>query len=140
MINFRTMQITDYQDCYALWQSLPGIGLSGADEKEQIEAFLERNPELSLLAVADGKLVGTILCGQDGRRGYLHHLAVHKNFQRRGIGRELVSRCQENLHRLGIQKIHIFVKQSNCDAKMFWQKLHFEAREDICMMSKEINR
>ena len=79
-ILFREMTASDYDAAYTLWQGMPGIALSGADERNAITAFLVHNPHLCFIAEKDGTVIGTILCGNDGRRGYLYHLAVHPNF------------------------------------------------------------
>ena len=80
------MAIEQYDEVLALWQRCPGVGLSGADEHAQIAHYLLRNPGMSFVAIADGRIVGAILGGHDGRRGYIHHLAVDTAFRRRGIG------------------------------------------------------
>src|SRR5512135_3277007 len=100
----REMTIDDYAAAYALWQNSEGIGLSSADSRDGIAHLLQRNPGLSCVAEEDGILAGAVLCSTDGRRGYLHHLAVAPQFRRRGIGRALVDHSLECLRREGIQK------------------------------------
>jgi len=134
----RTMQISDYEQAVQLWQSLPGIGLSGADEKDNICDFLQKNPSTCLVALNDGNLIGTILGGSDGRRGYIHHLAVQLSEQNKGIGKKLVDLCLNEFKKAGIQKCHIFVISDNAEGIAFWKKIGWQLRDDILVMSKEI--
>jgi N-acetylglutamate synthase len=133
----RPVTIEDYDAMIALWRSLPGIGLSEADAQPNIAAYLERNPGMSLAALKGDKLIGTILSGHDGRRGYIHHLAVSAAHQGRGVGRLLARECLLRLKVAGISKCHLFVFCDN-PAKEFWQKLGWQQRSDILIMSKHI--
>ncbi len=137
-VSIRAMTIEDYDAAYALWQGCEGIGLSSADSREGIARLLQRNPGLSSLAEEQGRLAGAVLCSTDGRRGYLHHLAVDAGFRRRGIGRALVERSLECLRREGIQKCHIFVYHANLSGMKFWEEIGYKARQDLILMSKEI--
>lgn len=132
----RGMTIRDYEEVIALWRASEGIGLSDADTREGVARFLDRNPGLSLVARDGAQLAGAVLCGHDGRRGYIHHLAVHRSDRRRGLGRSLVDRCLGALKRLGIDKCHLFVYGENRDAILFWQKTDWTERIDLIMMSK----
>ena len=89
----REMTSEDYDAVYALWQATEGLGLSDADSREAIARYLERNPGLSFIAVENEELLGTVLCGHDGRRGYLHHLAVARSHRGQGLGRRLAQRA-----------------------------------------------
>ncbi len=137
-ISIREMTIEDYDAAYALWQACEGIGLSSADSREGIARLLERNPGLSSLAEEAGRLAGAVLGSTDGRRGYLHHLAVDVHFRRRGIGRALVERSLDCLRREGIQKCHIFVYHANLSGIKFWEEIGYQARKDLILMSREI--
>ena len=95
--------IDAYEQVYSLWENCDGIGLSSADSRPRIQIYLERNPGLSLIAHERQRVVGTILCGHDGRRGYIHHLAVLSAYRRQGIGRLLVDKSLATLQSLGIQ-------------------------------------
>jgi putative acetyltransferase len=88
------MTIAEYDEVLALWQATEIMGLSEADSREGVAAYLQRNDGLSLLARHSGRLVGAVLCDHDGRRAYLHHLAVARDFRHRGIGRALVAICE----------------------------------------------
>ena len=102
--SIRKMKLYDYDQSLLLWQSLPGMGLSSADEVENIRDFLLKNPETCFVAKKGSDLVGTILGGSDGRRGYIYHLAVKKSEQKKGVGKKLVDACLDALRKLGIQK------------------------------------
>jgi len=131
----REMDIGDYPEVMALWQRTEGVGLSASDAEGSIHFFLERNPGLSFIALVDGSIAGTILCGHDGRRGYIHHLAVAQAFRRQGIGRKLVARCLDTLNEAGIDKCHLFVFRNNEDAIAFWLDASWTERTDLTVMS-----
>ncbi len=113
IIEIRVMEPNDYQLVHALWDSCEGIGLSEADSEPRIRQFLTHNPGLSHVACEGNRIVGAILCGEDGRRGYFHHLAVHPAFRRRGIGGMLVRNSLETLARKKILKCHLFIFREN---------------------------
>jgi ribosomal protein S18 acetylase RimI-like enzyme len=131
----KAMTEDSYEQVIALWQAAEGVGLSQADSPEAIAQYLARNPGLSLVALQDGQLVGAVLCGHDGRRGYIHHLAVRPEARRQGIGRRLVQECLAGLRGHGIQKCHLFVFQRNEEAIAFWRAIGFTARDELSMMS-----
>ena len=137
-INFREMIITDYENAIALWRSLPGIGLSSADEKSEIAKFLNKNPTSCWIAEHDSKLVGTILGGSDGRRGYIYHLAVNQSFQNQRVGKSLLQRCLQTFRKIGIQKCHLLVIPDNTDGIAFWKHARWVLRDDVLVMSKEL--
>jgi putative acetyltransferase len=127
-----------YERVFALWQQCGGIGLSEADSPANIQAYLARNPGMSFIAVSDGAVVGAALCGHDGRRGYLHHLAVHPQARRRSVGRRLADQCLHALQRAGIEKCHIFVFNHNEEGIAFWKSVGWTPRSDIGLISKSI--
>jgi ribosomal protein S18 acetylase RimI-like enzyme len=139
-IELREMTIDDYKSVYAVWAGSEGIGLSDADSKEGIKRFLARNPGLSYIALDRGEIVGAALCGHDGRRGYIHHLAVLTSHRKRGIGKSLVSRCVFALMQIGISKCHLFVFDENQDAINFWQKVGWSQRVELMMMSQHLGK
>ncbi len=134
-VNIQIMRIEDYESITALWLSVPGVGLSAADSLENITRYLERNPGLSFIACETGRLVGAVLCGHDGRRGYIHHLAVEPTYRRQGIGKALVARCLKALHAEGIDKCHLFVFAANQNAQAFWKEIGWSDRADLIVMS-----
>lgn len=137
-VEIREMTIADYASVYQLWSNSEGIGLSDADSKEGIKRFLARNPELSFVAVEGGQIVAAALCGHDGRRGYIHHLATVKAHRHKGIGRSLVGRCMYALMRIGIGKCHLFVFGDNREAIKFWEKVGYAQRVELQMMSQQV--
>lgn len=138
-ILIREMIPADFDAVYQLWGRSTGVGLSESDNPVAITRFLERNPGLSFLALKDDRLIGAVLCGHDGRRGYIHHLAVDQGYRRQGIGRQLVDHCLVALRIQGIDKCHIFVFQDNQEAIAFWEGMNWSKREEINIMSKFIS-
>jgi putative acetyltransferase len=133
------MTIADYDDVIALWQVTEGVGLSEADSRPAIERYLERNPAMSFIARGpDGALAGAVLCGHDGRRGFLHHLAVRAGSRGQGIGTTLVQHCLAALRAAGIDKCHLFVFHQNETGKAFWSKIGWNERKTLFIMSKDI--
>jgi len=136
---FEPMSMDHYDEVTALWQASENVGLSSADERERIETYLARNPDMSLVAKVDDCIVGAALCGHDGRRGYLHHLVVKKPHRKTGIGRRLVDKCMESLKNDGILKCHLFVFNRNEEGKAFWEKIGWSPRSDIRVVSKQLD-
>lgn len=135
MIAYRPMTVADIPAALAMWTGMPGITLREADTPEMLTRYLVRNPGLSILAEAGGQIVGTSLAGHDGRRGYLHHVAVRPDHRRRGIGRALVEKCLSALLAEGILKCHLFVNADNAEGKQFWRVLGWSERSGINLMS-----
>jgi putative acetyltransferase len=139
LYRFREFALADYDTVLALWRACEGIGLNESDTSEAIAAFLVRNPGLSLVATDEaGAIVGAVLGGHDGRRGYLHHLAVAPTHRGRGLGRTLVDETLTRLRRLGIQKCNIFLYADNAAGRAFWRHESWNAREDLVVMQKVI--
>lgn len=131
------MTMADYDEVYTLWEATEGVGLSSADSREAIARYLARNPGMSFVARdAQGSLVGAVLCGHDGRRGFLHHLAVKPGCRRQGLGRALAERCLVALTGEGIDKCHLFVFKENQNGRAFWEKLGWAERTTLVIMSK----
>ncbi|MGD1046860.1 MAG: GNAT family N-acetyltransferase [Bacteroidota bacterium] len=137
-ISCREMTISDYARILTLWQKTPGLGLSDADSREGIRAFLEWNPGLCFVCEEGERLIGTILCGHDGRRGYIYHLAVDEAYRKRGIGRQLTQKSLDALHLRGITKCHLFVYRDNEEAEMFYDSLGWQKRTMLDIFSKDI--
>lgn len=133
-IELRPMTAADYDGVIALWQRSEGVGLSASDTRESIEAYLIRNPGLSQVAVADGRIVGAVLCGHDGRRGLLYHLAVERACRGRGLGRYMAETALALLAEQGIQKTYIMVFDQNSEGRAFWEKTGWETRTDLIPM------
>jgi ribosomal protein S18 acetylase RimI-like enzyme len=134
-VDIRIFRSDDHARARALWEQDPGVGLSSADSFENIARFLERNREMSLVALDDDALIATILCGHDGRRGLIHHLAVAPAYRRRGIARSLVDRALAALRREGIQKCHLLVFNDNQAGHAFWRSIGAEERTTLGLFS-----
>ncbi len=135
----RELGLPDYDRVIALWRSCEGVGLNESDTQEGIERFLSRNVGLSLVAEShEGALIGAVLCGHDGRRGYLHHLAVAPGYRRRGLGRTLVETCLARLRPLGIAKCNIFLYATNAAGRAFWLQHGWKAREDLVVLQRPV--
>lgn len=131
MHTIRTMTPSDYAAVLALMQDTPGISLREADSREATERYLARNPGLSFVAEREGRLIGCVMCGHDGRRGYLQHLLVLPAYRRQGIAQALTQRCLNELEALGIYKCHLDVFKTNTPAAQYWQGQGWQLRTDI---------
>lgn len=138
-MTIRNMTIHDYDKVYNLWINTPGMGLNSIDDsKEGIEKYLKRNPSTCFVAEENDNIVGVILSGHDGRRGYIHHTAVSSDFRKQGIGRKLVDHAIEALKAEGIIKVALVVFAKNDLGNGFWEKAGFEVREDLYYRNKSI--
>jgi N-acetylglutamate synthase len=134
----RDMVIGDYEQIIDLWKNSPGIGLSDADSKRNINQFLERNPGLSFVYEREKKIVGTILCGHDGRRGYIYHVAVDSAWKRQGIGKKLIAQSLSKLTHKRIAKCHLFLFHDNKEAMQFYDQIGWERRSNLLIYSKNL--
>lgn len=131
-MQIRTMTIADYEKVYALWMSCKNMGFNDIDDsKEGIARFLERNPNTSFVAIENDELLGIILGGHDGRRGYIYHMSVAENHRKKGIGSALVEKCLESFKNEKISKVALLVFKYNETGNTFWEKQGFILREDI---------
>ena len=137
-VELRELIIEDYDAVMDIWDKSGAVGLSDADSREGIKRFLKRNPGLSYVAMDDDEIIAAALCGHDGRRGYIHHLAVKEENRRQGLGRSLVGRCMYALMRIGISKCHLFVFGDNQNAIEFWNKVGWSERVELMMMSQQL--
>jgi len=133
---FRPFTLRDYERALQLWQSCDGLGLTEADSRDGIATFLRRNHGLSTVAEQDDRLLGAALCGHDGRRGFIYHLAVAPEGRRQGIGRALVERCLLGLQKKGIHKCHVVVYARNRVGQKFWEAIGWVGRKELRLMSK----
>lgn len=131
MFHIRVMTSTDYDAVLTLMQGTPGISLRDADSRDATERYLARNPGLSFVAEAEGRLIACVMCGHDGRRGYLQHLLVLPDYRRQGIAQALTQRCLDALASLGIHKCHLDVFKTNTHAARYWQGQGWNLRTDI---------
>ncbi|SHJ85295.1 GNAT family N-acetyltransferase [Hespellia stercorisuis] len=128
----RTMTIDDYDEVYALWTKIRGFGLRSVDDsREGVERFLRRNPTSSVVAVKDGKIVGSILCGHDGRRGCLYHVCVDEAYRRHGLGKSMVVMAMEALKKEKINKVCLIAFAQNDIGNAFWNTIGWTERLDL---------
>jgi N-acetylglutamate synthase len=132
------MTIVDYGRVLTLWKRTPGMGLNDADSMGGIRVFLERNSGFSFICEENNKIVGTILCGHDGRRGFIYHLAVDEIYRKQGIGRKLTQLSLDRLHEIGIAKCHLFVYRDNKEAEFFYEREGWQKRTTLNIFSKDI--
>ncbi len=128
----RTMTIDDYDDVYSLWMSIHGFGMRSIDDsRENIEIFLKRNPTTSVVDEEDGKIVGAILCGHDGRRACLYHVCVSEKYRMHGIGKKMVEFCINQLKKERINKVCLNAFVTNAIGNEFWKKMGWNLRSDM---------
>ena len=134
--NLRPLTTSDFDNVITLWRSTDGM--SQLESPEELQRFLDRNPDCSILAEEDGVLLGAILCGHDGRRGYMYHAAVSVYARGRGVGRAMAEHCVARLKQLQIQRLTLFTLNDNCPAKEFWKHLGFRQRNDISLFALDL--
>ena len=128
----RVMTADDYEGVYALWMKIKGFGIRSIDDsREGVERFLKRNPATSVVAVEDGKIVGSILCGHDGRRGCFYHVCVDEEYRMRGIGKGMVVKAMEALKDEKINKVSLIAFTKNDIGNAFWKQIGWTKREDL---------
>lgn len=133
------MVIDDYEELFSLWKNMPNMGLRSLDDsREGIGRFLKRNPNTSFTAYEDGRLAGAILCGHDGRRGYIYHTAVLPEYQGRGIASGLVRAAVEALKEEGITRVCLNVMETNEQGKTFWLNRGWEKKDFLGFYSRAI--
>ena len=126
IITTREFVIDDYEEAVALWNLVEGIEVAEGDSKEEIRAYLSRNPGLSRVAEKNRAVVGAVLCGHDGRRGLIYHLTVTPAHHGQGIGKRLVQECLTRLREAGITRALILVAQDNASGHSFWLRIGWE--------------
>lgn len=139
-MNIRSMRAEDYDALYALWLSCHGMGLNNLDDsREGVERFLVRNPDTCFVCEDNGELIGAVMAGNDGRRGYIYHTCVREEYRHQGIGKKLVDMVMSALESLGIHKAALVVFARNEAGNAFWENLGFTTREDIVYRNKVIH-
>lgn len=137
----REMTIEDYEEVYTLWKKIKGFGLRSIDDsREGVDRFLKRNPTSSVVAEEDGKIVGSILCGHDGRRGCFYHVCVDKDYRRRGIGKNMVVFAMEALRREKINKVSLIAFTKNDVGNAFWNTIGWTQRLDLNYYDFTLNK
>lgn len=132
-MKIRLMTMNDYAAVYALWVGMAGVGLNPVDDSPQgIAAYLKRNPTSCFVAEEHGAIIGAIMSGHDGRRGFIYHTAVAAAARSRGVGRQLAEHALDALKRQGIHKVALVAMIDNQNGNAFWEHLGFTTREDLC--------
>lgn len=128
----RTMTLEDYDQVYELWSGIKGFGIRTLDDsREGVEKFIKRNPATSVVAEEKGKIIGSILCGHDGRRGCMYHVCVAGEYRNRGVGHKMALEAMERLRKEGINKVSLIAFQSNAVGNKFWHRLGWTFRKDL---------
>ncbi len=137
----RTMTINDYENVEKLWKKIKGFVIRSIDDsKDGIERFLKRNPTTCVVAEEEGRIVGSILCGHDGRKGCMYHVCVDPDFRRKGIGKSMVLYAIDKLQEEKINDVSIIAFTANDIGNAFWKKLGWELRCDINSYEVELNK
>ncbi len=137
----REMTIEDYEEVHALWMTIKGFAIRSIDDsREGVARFLKRNPHTSVVATEDGKVVGAILCGHDGRRGCMYHVCVHRDYRRRRIGTQMVVFAMEALRKEQISKISLIAFTKNDIGNAFWKTIGWTRREDLNYYDFTLNK
>jgi N-acetylglutamate synthase len=134
----REFLMADYEGAIALWSDVEGVEISEGDSREEIAQYLKRNPGLSRVVEADGKIVGVALCGHDGRRGWIYHLAVAKTYRRQKVGKLLMDDCVNGLQKAGLKRAIILVAGDNSAGHQFWLRNGWEDIDGAIAMTKEL--
>lgn len=128
----RAMTLNDYEKVYDLWMKIKGFAIRSIDDsKEGVERFLNRNPGISVVAEEDGRIVGAILCGHDGRRGCMYHVCVDPDYRLKGIGKSMVVFAMEALKKEKINKVSLIAFTKNDIGNAFWKEIGWTKREDL---------
>ena len=136
----RTMSIEDFEKIYDLWIHTEGMGLNTTDDsREGIAKYLLRNPNTCFIAEDNGTLTGVIMSGHDGRRGFIHHTTVKKEYRGQGIGKKLVDSAMTALEAEGIHKVALVAFGKNVSGNVFWEKNGFTVRDDLIYRNKNIH-
>lgn len=142
MVNavYRSMNKDDCKAVLKFWAESPGVHLqkNGEDTADGISAFLERNPGFSFIAELDGNIIGAVLCGHDGRRGCIYHLAVDTTYRRSGIGRKLLRLSVEQLKASNIKKGFLCVLKENDIGEAFYKSLYWKEENGVKLFAKVI--
>lgn len=128
----REMRIGDYEKIHDLWMGIKGFGIRSLDDSRAgIERFLKRNPTTSIVAEEDGRIIGAILCGHDGRRGCFYHVCVHEKYRKHGIGKEMAVAAMNALQLEQINKVSLIAFKDNVVGNRFWSSVGWKFREDL---------
>jgi ribosomal protein S18 acetylase RimI-like enzyme len=139
MYKIKTMTIENYNEIIKLWKNTDGVGLSGNDDsKKSIKVFLERNPNTCFVAEYNNEIIGTIMAGNDGRRGHIYHLMVKSEHRKNGLGKKLLEKTEKALKKEGIRKIFLVAFKKNKTGNIFWENNGYKIRNDLNYRDKRI--
>lgn len=131
-MTIRAMTLEDYENVHALWMTIKGFSIRSIDDsREGVERFLQRNPGISVVAEENGRIVGAILCGHDGRRGCMYHVCVDPDYRLKGIGKSMVVFAMEALRKEKINKVSLIAFTQNDIGNAFWKEIGWTKREDL---------
>jgi len=137
-VHTREFNIADYDEAIALWKRVQGLDVAEGDDRTTIDRFLKRNAGMSRVATADSRIIGAVLCGHDGRRGYIYHLAIDPQYLKRGIGRRLIEECLAGLKRAGLERVNILVAKDNLGGLDFWRRTGWEDLDGAAAMGRNV--
>ena len=137
-VTTREFVMSDYDDVIALWEGVEGVEICEGDSRQEIAEYLKRNPGLSRVAVLDDKIVGAALCGHDGRRGWIYHLAVAPTYRRQKVGNDLLESCVDALRAIGLKRAIILVAGDNPAGHDFWLRNGWEDIDGAIAMTREL--
>ncbi|MDF9825566.1 ribosomal protein S18 acetylase RimI-like enzyme [Breznakia sp. PF5-3] len=136
----RLATIEDYSQMFALWKNTIGMGIRSLDDsKAGIQKFMKRNPKTNFVAVEDGTIIGTILCGHDGRRAYIYHMVIKEAYRQQGIAKQLVDQVIDALQKEDIYKVALVTYKTNKLGNAFWETIGFQKREDLNYRNLSLN-
>jgi len=139
MYKIKAMDIEDYNEIINLWKNTDGVGLSGSDDsKKSIKIFLDKNSNTCFVAEYKNEIIGTIMAGNDGRRGHIYHLMVKPEHRRKGLGKKLIEKTEKALKKEGIGKIFLVTFKKNKTGNIFWENNDYEIRNDLNYRDKRI--
>jgi ribosomal protein S18 acetylase RimI-like enzyme len=136
VVETREFGIGDYEAAMELWKRVEGLDIAEGDDRESLVLFLQRNPGLSRVALDGSTIIGVAMCGHDGRRGHIYHLAVAPGYQGKGVGKRLVDECLEGLGKAGVQRAIIMVADDNPRGREFWKRSGWEEIPEALVMGK----
>ncbi len=139
-VHIREMRPEDYDQIYDLWMSIKGFGIRSVDDsREGVTRFIKRNPTTSVVAVQNGRIVGSILCGHDGRRGCFYHVCVAPDYRQHGVGERLAKSALNALKKEGISKVNLIAFKDNKGGNAFWKSIGWLMREDLNYYEMNLN-
>jgi ribosomal protein S18 acetylase RimI-like enzyme len=133
-MKIESFSMDQYDEIVEIWRK-SGLSIGSSDTKQQVNRMLQRNPNLFLIGRIDNIVAGVVMGGFDGRRGYVHHLAVDPKFQKRGLGRLMMKELMKRFREMGVHKVHLFIEKYNKEVISFYESLNWEIRDDLIMMS-----